>query len=49
MDLMKRLEPKYNTLIQAAVIAFLLVVISATFNKEERASSQQQAVSALAY
>lgn len=35
MDLLKSLEPKYNTLIQAAVVVFLLLVISLVFEKEE--------------
>ncbi len=47
MDLLKSLEPKFNTLIQAAVIAILLVVISYAYDSEDKASAQMRTVAAM--
>jgi len=44
MDFMTRLEPKFSTLIQAAVITFLLVLISFVYDNEEKTSAEMQAV-----
>ncbi len=44
MNLLKCLEPKFNTLIQAAVIAILLVVISYVYDREDKASAHMRTV-----
>jgi hypothetical protein len=47
MDILKSLEPKYSTLIQASLITILLVLISFVYSGEEKASSERQAVAAI--
>ncbi len=44
MNFMRTLEPKFSTLIQAAVIAFLLVAISFIYENEDKASAERHAV-----
>ena len=44
MNFMRTLEPKFSTLIQAAVIAFLLVAISFIYENEDKASAQRHAI-----
>lgn len=47
MNVIFRLEPRIGTLIQAAVIVFLLVVISHVFDKEDKASAEMRTVAAM--
>jgi hypothetical protein len=47
MDILKQLEPKYTTLIQASVIIFLLALASFAFDSEKKASAEQQAIAVM--
>lgn len=44
MGAFTRLEPKHSTLIQAAIISVLLVLISFVYTTEEKASSDQKTI-----
>ena len=48
MNFMRTLEPKISTLIQAAVIAFLLVAISFIYENEDKASAKMRSVAVAA-